>query len=262
MHDLSPLLLVLLVLLSFVASVAATAIGFGMNIILISILQFFLPPVQLVTLVTLLGLLNACLRMMVLRHVNTEGISARVLVAGVAAVPLGTTMLIVADAGLLKLLFSLVILFAVVPLLGGGASPKAQGKPHSGRGGQWFFGAMGGFTAGAAGMPGPPVVWCGLQQQWERSLAHAVFARYFLVTSVMVVGMLALAGKFDRETVLTSMGLLPVVGVGVFTGSRLRDRISQSQFRQYASLGLVLLAVGSAITVVVEMVWNSGGSLP
>jgi uncharacterized membrane protein YfcA len=36
-----------LILVTFIASVASTSVGFGLGIILVSILQFLLPPAQI-----------------------------------------------------------------------------------------------------------------------------------------------------------------------------------------------------------------------
>ena len=242
-----------LAVVCFSASTLSTAIGFGMNIILLSIFQFLLPPVQLVAMATALGLANAMIRMVGLRHIDTRGATGRILIAGILGVPCGTAVLLLAPADLMKLFFSALVIVSALMLI----MPSSIGASHGAmprvKQGQIIFGALGGFTAGAAGMPGPPVVWCGLRQNWDKSEAHAVFARFFVATGLATLLILWQKNAYDHRTVVVSMGLIPVVALGVFIGTKLRHRMSQAQFRRFAAWGLVVLGVLAAANTLLKM---------
>ena len=138
-----------LAVVCFSASTLSTAIGFGMNIILLSIFQFLLPPVQLVAMATALGLANAMIRMVGLRHIDTRGATGRILIAGILGVPCGTAVLLLAPADLMKLFFSALVIVSALMLV----MPSSIGASHGAmprvKQGQILFGALGGFPAAA-----------------------------------------------------------------------------------------------------------------
>ena len=96
---------------------------------------------------------------------------------------------------------------------------------------------------GSSNLGGPPVVFCSLNQHWEKMTVHVVFARYFLATAVASAIGLMLCGLYDRATVITGLGLMPVVWIGFIVGTKLRARIPEKQFRQYLMVLLMVLFV-------------------
>ena len=77
----------LLILATFLASTASTAVGFGFGIILVSFFQFFVPTVHIVGLGLVIGLANSLLHVLETRTLRTDGISLRVSFSGVLGVP-------------------------------------------------------------------------------------------------------------------------------------------------------------------------------
>jgi uncharacterized protein len=248
MSDLTIMHYVLIVLLSFMASTVSTAIGFGINIILVSFLQFFVPPVQIVGIGIIIGTLSAAMRTVDTRKVDTAGASWRMIIPGVLAIPLGLVILYFADAVFLKRLFSVIILTAAMPaIVAGKAKQRRLSDANSARAVQIALGAVGGMMNGSSSMPGPPLVFCSLLQNWEKMHAHALFARYFLATGVATGIGLFVSGLFDWRAIVTGLCLTPIVWGGFAVGIRIRNRISQKRFQTYTTLCLILLGVAGFV---------------
>ena len=244
MDDFTSLHFLLIVLLSFIASSVTTAIGFGLNIMLISFLQFFMPPVQIVGLGIIVGTLSAAMRVVETRQVNTAGISWRMIVPGILAIPLGLTILYFSDEIFLKRLFSVIILAGAVLLACTRKSipgKLSNSKPAHAK--QMVLGAAGGLMGGSSSMTGPAIVFCSLIQHWEKMLAHAVFARYFFATGIAAgIGLYSI-GLCDGRTMAMGLYLTPIVWMGFAAGIWMRNKISQQRFRTYTTTCLILLAV-------------------
>jgi uncharacterized protein len=234
----------LIILAAFVASAASTSVGFGFGIIFVSFLQFFIDPVRIVGLGIIISIVCYLLRVVETRKVRTGGVGLRVTLSGVVGVPMGVALLRLADPLFLKYYFSIAILISALLLILLWRSPlmaRRGGEPHPMV--QIIAGTLGGFMCGSSNLGGPPVVFCSLIQHWEKMTTHIVFARYFLATAVASAIGLMLCGLYDQITVLTGLGMIPVVWAGFFVGTKLRARIPEQQFRQYLMVLLTILAV-------------------
>ena len=248
MNDFFSLHFVLIVLLSFIASTVSTAIGFGLGIILISFLQFLLPPVQLVGLCIIVSITNAIMRVTETRRINTNGKSLRLVLPGVLMIPAGMLLLLLADAVFLKRFFSVIILAASMLLLVKSNKPsESKMETKWARIMQIASGALGGFMGGSSTMSGPPIVLCSLIQHWDKMATHAVFCRYFLATNIASAIALVVAGRYEVRTIMFGLCVAPVVWLGFVAGIWLRNKISQQQFRRYTMICLIVLAVGGFI---------------
>lgn len=248
MNEFTNLDFALIALLSFIASTVTTAIGFGLNIMLVSFLQFFMPPVQIVGLGIVLGTFSAAMRTVETRKINTSGTSWRMIVPGVLAIPLGLAILYFSDAFFLKRLFSMIILAGAVLLIST-SKAKQQKLPKSklAQAKQIALGAVGGLMGGSSSMSGPAIVFCSLIQHWEKMSAHAVFARYFLATSITAGIGLYTIGLCDGRTMVIGLYLTPIVWTGFIAGIWVRNRISQQRFRMYTTICLILLAIAGFV---------------
>lgn len=236
---------IVVVLLSFIASSITTAIGFGFGIILISCLQFFLPPVQLVGLAVIVGTANSAMRAVETRRIDTHRIAWRLIVPGVVTIFAGLAVLLHADRTFLQRLFSIIILTASLVLL----LPIRRNITTDPPGSRFaplvqiVAGALAGFLGGASAMSGPPVVLCSLIQNWPKMTAHAIFSRFFFVTGIVSFTVLLAQGQYNTPTIVVALCLMPVVWFGFRFGARLRNRIAPDHFRRYTMICLILLAL-------------------
>jgi uncharacterized membrane protein YfcA len=234
----------LLILATILASAVSTSVGFGFGITLVSLLQFFVQPVQIVGLGLIMSLANYLMRVIETRKIRTDGIAMRVTLFGMMGVPLGVTLLNYADPLFLKRFFSISILATTLLLMIKWRSPtRTQRDGRSARMVEVIAGTLGGFMSGVANLGGFAVVICSLIHDWEKMTAHTVFSRYFLATTVVAIAGLMICGLYDQTTVWTAMGLVPVVWAGHAVGLRLRARIPEQQFRRFLVVFLAILAL-------------------
>lgn len=159
----------LLVLATIMASAVSTSVGFGFGITLVSLLQFFVQPVQIVGLGLIMSLANYLMRVLETRKIRTDGIARRVAVSGVLGVPLGVGMLRFADPLFLKRFFSIAILTSTLLLMmvwrirhrtrRGGGAPRMV---------EVLAGTLGGFMSGSANLGGFTIVFCSLIHDWRK----------------------------------------------------------------------------------------------
>lgn len=233
-----------LLLATFFASAVSTTLGFGFGIILISLLQFFIRPTEIVGLSLLVSTISYLLRVIETKSVTTSGDSLRIVLFGMIGVPVGVLLLRMGDPLFLKRYLSvMVLLAAVITVITWRSTFIVQANSVRGRLVQILSAGVGGFMCGSANAGGPPVLFCSVVQRWGKTHAHVVFDRYLLFTSALSVIFMMIFGLYDLATIRVSIGLLPIVWLGVFAGIRLRDKIPEKQSRDGMVLFLLLLAI-------------------
>jgi len=243
-NDLTMIEMGLVIAAGFLASAISTSLGFGFGITVVSALQFFVPPVQIVGLGVMMSFFNYLFRAVESRDVPTNGIAWRVSLAGMLGVPLGVLFLSIADPLFLRRYISVGILAATgLFLVSSAGNPSPPPQARSARTVQLLSGGVGGFMAGSANLGGFTVAFCSVLQDWEKHLAHGVFSRYFLATTSMTVLGMLVFGLYDRVTFLAGLGMAPVVWAGFAVGTPLRDRIPQQHFKYSVLVLLAVLAV-------------------
>jgi uncharacterized membrane protein YfcA len=96
-------------------------------------------------------------------------------------------------------------------------------------------GVLSGFMGTISGIGGPPVAL--LYQHAEGPQIRALISRYFLVSSLCSVTVLAAFGRFDLGTLGRGLMLVPGSAAGYLVSGRLLGRIERSHIR-WAVLGL------------------------
>jgi len=99
----------------------------------------------------------------------------------------------------------------------------------------WLSGATSGFTSTFAHAGGPPLVMYLLGRGLPRETYVATTVFFFAVINLVKVPFYAGLGLFARDTLLTSLMLLPLVPIGVWLGLRLLTRIPEQPFYLFAT---------------------------
>jgi len=147
----------------------------------------------------------------------------------VVAVPLGVWALLHVDPVVLRWGLSLTILASIGALVLGLRYRGPTRMPLS-----LGVGAVAGFLSGSVQIPGPPVLiyWLGRQVVSATMRANAIV--FFMFTTVISgIGFLY-GGIFTSEVMTGSLALLPIYAVGIFAGSLLFGRASESTYRGIA----------------------------
>lgn len=74
----------------------------------------------------------------------------------------------------------------------------------------WMAGGMGGFLAGVAGIPGPPVILLYMASQHAVSVVRANIFLYLLLTDILMLGVLWLYGELIPSAIWIGLVIAPV----------------------------------------------------
>jgi uncharacterized protein len=207
------------------ASCLQGSIGFGMGMLaapVVAVVDPGLVPGTLIMLATVLTL------MVVIKERTAIDVS------GTGWALLGRVPGTVAGALLLTAIpeRALAILIAVV-VLGGVAVTSLGWVPVPRRRNLMLAGATSGVLGTATSIGGPPMALV-----WQRSdgpQLRATMSSFFLVGSMMSIGMLTLTGAVDRHTVLTFAVLVPVAVMG-YVLSRYVNRLLNPQRQRWTAI--------------------------
>ena len=131
--------------------------------------------------------------------------------------------------------------FALDRVLRRGRSAEAVEAPQ--RSFAWACGAGSGFTSTLAHAGGPPVMVYLLSRRQPRETFVATSVFFFAVINLAKLPFYVSLGLFNRDTLVMSAMLLPLVPVGVWMGMGLLARIPERPFYLFATAALGLSGV-------------------
>lgn len=226
----------------FIATLTHATLGFGTALVSMPLLV----PVIGVRMATPLVGFAALTTTLLLLWRNRSSVdlraARRLIVASAAGLPFGLYLLTAAPARLvIGMLGGVLVAYGVYGL----ARPTLPAVSARG----WIYGV--GIGAGALGAAyniyAPPVVLLGALLRWSPDRFRATVQGYFAVTGAMIWLIHGLSGLWTLRVVSLYAGCLPVIGLGIWLGSRLAQRISVDHFERIlygvlVILGLLLIA--------------------
>ncbi|HEY7364527.1 MAG TPA: sulfite exporter TauE/SafE family protein [Methylomirabilota bacterium] len=225
---------------SFVMGLA----GFGIAIVSLAFLPYFMEPAAAVVLLTVYAFAFAAGVLIQLRRDVVPGAIALLLVGTLIGIPFGVWALAALPSSALTRLIGLVLLLAV-GLEWLGRYPRWLTGPAWGLG----AGALAGVAGGAVGTPGPPIILYAAAQQWSKRTFKANFQAFLVVNQGAILLGYWWTGLLTPDVWrLVVVFAVPAV-LGVLGGVLLFNRIDQNTFRRVifalvALSGLVLLVRG------------------
>lgn len=163
-------------LISFIATLVRSTLGFGESLIAVPLLIIFLPVSVAVPLSVLLSIVIA-LVVVIQDHKQIHFNSAKwLIIFALMGIPLGLLLLVYGSESLVKLVLGIVLTgYATYALLGKN-SFKLK-RDHMG----WLFacGFLSGILGGAYGLNGPPLVVYGNMRRWSATQFRATLQAYF-----------------------------------------------------------------------------------
>lgn len=221
-----------------VAGVVRGFTGFGFALILVTAVSVVAPPAAIVPISIILDLF-AGVRLLphVHRDVDRPGVALMTLGA-LPLIPLGVWMLAAVDEDSMRLAIGVVVLIATLSIgLGLGL------KRPPGAGLKLLTGGLAGFLTGSAGIPGPPVILLYLSSPLPPATLRATAVALFLVTDLVALVTVSIAGLIDIDLLLRCLVLAPIVELGVWSGRHLYGRARPEQVKRAALLLLTALAI-------------------
>lgn len=223
-----------------VASILQTSTGFGFSILATPFLLLLFEPREAIQINIILSFVISIALITSIRRDIDFGILKRFIIGGIAGLPLGIIIFLVADIDKLKLGVSLIILFMTIMLI-------LQFRISHSNNRDLLVGGLSGSLTSSIGMPGPPLLlyFSGTATQKEM-LRGTTLAFYLFIYLMSLVIQVMFTGS--NKTIWISSGLaLPVVGIGLYVGQRLFKRINQYWFQIFTYI--ILLFTGSYLLI-------------
>ena len=185
---------------AFLAGLVRGFSGFGTAMIFLPFASSVMSPAWAVTSLVVMEVLSS---VPIFRRMAKDaeiGELVRLVVGALVAIPFGVAVLILIDAEVFKYAVSALTLGMLAILLAG-----VRLKTTVNNSMVYGAGGIGGFMAGAVGLPGPPVILLYLARPLGPAAIRATLFTYLVMTDAMIFGVFAVSGILEREPVVTGL---------------------------------------------------------
>lgn len=228
--------LIWIFLISFIASLVRSTLGFGESLVAVPLFLLFLPANVAVPLSVMLSVVIAALILLQdYKKVHFQSAKWLLLYAAIG-IPFGVLILLYTNEILIKILLgTLIIVYSLYSLF----NKKNKVLEEDSKTWLLICGFLSGVLGGAYGLNGPPLVIYGHLRQWTAKHFRATLQAYFLPASL-----LALIGYYAKGLVTSEVNyyflwaLLTTIPA-IYLGRCLNRRIDNVRFFRYVYWGLV-----------------------
>ena len=222
-----------------VAGVVRGITGFGGAMVMAPPLALLLGPQLAVPVILVLESVAAAPMLVHTRHHVQWNVIGAIIVAAGVTVPLGVLALIAVDPTVLRRVIAITVLVFAIVLLRGW---RYHGRPRLAT--SVGLGAVSGAMLGATSIGGPPVILYLLSGPDPIETTRANLTLYVAVSSLIGIAMLWHQGVFDARAGWMSVLLAPAYYIGLLAGLRLFPRFSDTRFRQFTLVLLIVVSAG------------------
>jgi uncharacterized membrane protein YfcA len=222
------------------ASIIQALFGFGFGLISVPLMIFFVDLPTAVVTATAVSTVSCAIQWWESRAVEAREMSQRLVCSALIGMPFGLWLLLNLDARLMKGVLGIVVLFGVF------LSVKGFDLQRLPKAFDYAMGVVSGVLSTATSTNGPPLVFLLHARHFEPIDFRAVLNRVFTFLNFFTLVIFTLAGKMTGEALRLALFSIPVMGAGVFIGTRLRTKINPDHFRNLV-IGLLTLSGLSAI---------------
>ncbi len=236
----SPELAVAVVVLAATAAFIQAVSGFGFSLFIVPILALLLGPRDTVVLANVLSTFSNAMQVRNIGYAAERRTAALLMLGSAAGMPLGLAVLLLVNPRALQIVIALAVIGFTLVLMRG-ISFHAAGTL-----GDAFAGFTSGLLNTSTSMSGPPVVLY-LQSKGLAPLQfRATISLFFLITSAIAVGLVAIAGVIKPYVLVAFVLAVPAVILGQQAGNRVFPRIDVLLFRRMV-FGILFVSAGIAI---------------
>lgn len=232
--------IILILIISFTASLVRSTLGFGESLIAVPLFLFFLPVETAVPLSVMLSIIIALI-IVIQDHSKIHFKSAKWLIFyAILGLPLGLVLLICVDETLVKIVLGiLIIIYSLFSLI----SKRAFTIKNNDQ--WWLFicGFSSGILGGAYGLNGPPLVIYGNVKKWTAKHFRATLQAYFLPVSFLGFTGYYFKGLITKEVneyfIISLLATIPAI----YLGRHLNHKLNNQSFFKYVYLGLIIIGI-------------------
>lgn len=230
--------IVFVLIISFIASLVRSTLGFGESLIAVPLFLLFLPVEVAVPLSVMLSIVIA-LVVVIQDHRKIHFSSAKWLIFyAIPGIPIGIVILIYGNELIVKTgLGALIIFYSLYSLF------VKNNKILKEDNRLWLFacGFLSGILGGAYGLNGPPLVVYGNLRQWNPKHFRATLQAYFLPASLIAVIGYYIKGVITVEVHEYFLISLATAIPAIFLGRYLNHQLKDGVFFKYVYWGLVVI---------------------
>lgn len=225
-------------LIIFIASIVRGFTGFGLALVAVPLVQFFMPVTDTAVFIAIVNFIFSILYYRRSRRVIKDqplGSMALFTGLGVAA---GTLILKFIYPAYIQLIWGIMIIFIVFFLVKG-----MSFKIKSEKSALTLSGIFGGILAGSTGITGPPVAIILSSMHTPKEKFNAIISVFILFAVTYALFFYFVTGLIRKETVILAMCSVPALLAGLYTGDRLVEHISQKWFTNIVYAVLIIMGV-------------------
>lgn len=223
--------------------------GFGFALTAVPLLGLFMPPSESVPVAASLQLVIGLTDFRRASR-DCDWPSLRwLIVGGIVGAPVGAVVLGLVSPAISRVLIAAITFGAVVMLNAGFRLATVPSRAQTS-----VVGVVAGLFNGLAAMPGPPIVAYYTSGPFRRIAARASMMVFFLVSSISALVSIGLIGLIDLRTLILTMLGIPIMLCGTWLGDIGFRRASDTLHRRVSIVSLALVALGSAVKGVSELI--------
>lgn len=228
--------IIALSLIIFISSVVRGFTGFGLALVAVPLIQFFLPVTDTAVFIAMINVIFSLIYFRRSKEiVKDQPLGAMALWTGIG-VAAGTVMLKFVNPAYIQLIWGVLIIFIVISMVRG-----LNLNIRSERTALTLSGMLGGILAGATGITGPPVAIILSSMKTPKEKFNAVISIFILFAVSYALLFYLITGLIRKEVILLAFCSVPALLAGLYTGDRLVSRISQKTFTIAVYIVLVIM---------------------
>ena len=230
--------LVWIMLTVLVASSAQAVSGFGFALLAVPVMSLVVAPQDAVIVATLLGAASAVGQSFIDAHATEKVMARRLVISAIVGMPFGLLVFTIASEQAMRFILGMVVIVATILI-------AREFRLRGGRGVEFALGFVSGALSTSLSTNGPPLVFLlqsrGLEPEAFRSTINTVFA----FSGIASIAVFLVTGNITGEIALAAMWSLPVMGLAVVIGYRIRPLFPPHRFKWLVIALLLLSGVSS-----------------
>ena len=232
----------------FISTLVTSTLGFGLGLISMPLLAFFIDIKTATPLIAIVGTVMAFfIFIRNWKEVNFRSIW-KLILACLAGLPIGLYFLKGADDAVMKTILAiLIILFALYSLLSRVQVAMKAEWPSFG------FGLLSGVFGAAYNIPAPTVMIYATLKKWPPTVFRTTLFSFFFPSSVIIVASHFITGLVTQPVLYYSALSLPFVIFSTIIGGILNRRIPAERFNNIVYLGLLLIGCFLLFKVITDV---------
>lgn len=230
----------------FGASIIQALFGFGFGLISVPLMIFFVDLPTAVVTATAVSTVSCSVQWIESRAIKARTMSIRLVTSALFGMPLGLWLLNNIDPQPMKAGLGVVVMFGVV------LSVKGFDLRRLPVFFDYTMGVLAGVLSTSTSTNGPPLVFLLHARHYSPEQFRAVLNRVFTILNLLTLITFALAGKVNLDVVSLALLAIPVMGIGVWLGTRLRTTINPDQFRNL----VIVLLFATGVSAILNSIFS------